>query len=208
MKSSLNHPTKCISVFSKLTIKTQERRHWRYSGVFIVNFEHISKLFLVFVLMTSNKKMLGGYLSFARKKTGHIIYHISAFCLCFFWTCLTILLVNMRSSIKYVRKIFRKTNISYPLIRTRRCAYQGVGNVSYSENFAYVLHEWAPSKKFPWLKKLLTLSSNWYLGILWTGVIINSAIVYFSRWSFNTLSMNLTNCGLVWAWRRASFESI
>ena len=24
------------------------------------------------------------------------------------------------------RKIFRKTNISYPLIRTRMCAYQGV----------------------------------------------------------------------------------
>ena len=27
----------------KLTIKTPERRHWRYSGVFIVNFEHISQ---------------------------------------------------------------------------------------------------------------------------------------------------------------------
>ena len=25
---------------SKLTIKTPERRHWRRSGVFIVNFEH------------------------------------------------------------------------------------------------------------------------------------------------------------------------
>ena len=41
----------------------------------------------------------------------------------------------------YVRKIFRKTNISYPLIHTRACAYQGVRNVSFSENFAYVLHE-------------------------------------------------------------------
>ena len=29
-------------------------------------------------------------------------------------------------SIKYVRKISRKTNISNPLIRTRSCAYQGV----------------------------------------------------------------------------------
>ena len=27
------------------------------------------------------------------------------------------------------RQIFRKTNISYPLIRTRMCAYQGVRNV-------------------------------------------------------------------------------
>ena len=44
------------------------------------------------------------------------------------------------SSIKYVRKIFRKANISNPLIRT--CAYQGVRNVSLSENFAYVLNGW------------------------------------------------------------------
>ena len=50
------------------------------------------------------------------------------------------------SSIEYARKIFRKTNISYPLIRTRTCAYQGVRNVSFSENFAYVLNAWALSK--------------------------------------------------------------
>ena len=44
------------------------------------------------------------------------------------------------SSIKYVRKIFRKTDISNPLIRTRTCAYQGVKNVSFSEDFAYLLN--------------------------------------------------------------------
>ena len=44
------------------------------------------------------------------------------------------------SSIKCVRKIFRKTNISNPLIRTHTCAYQGVRNVTFSENFAYVLY--------------------------------------------------------------------
>ena len=32
-------------VCSKLTVKTQERRQWRRSGVFIVNFEHILHLF-------------------------------------------------------------------------------------------------------------------------------------------------------------------
>ena len=46
------------------------------------------------------------------------------------------------SSIKYERKIFRKANISKPLIHTRTCAYQGVRNVSFSENFAYVLNGW------------------------------------------------------------------
>ena len=37
---------------SKLTIKTLERRHWRRSGVFIVNFEHTSHLAAVFLLLT------------------------------------------------------------------------------------------------------------------------------------------------------------
>ena len=39
----------------KLTIKTPERHQRRRSGVFIVNFEHISHLFLVFLLLTLNK---------------------------------------------------------------------------------------------------------------------------------------------------------
>ena len=40
---------------SKLTIKTPEHRHWRRSGVFIVNFKHISYLFLWFLLVNLNK---------------------------------------------------------------------------------------------------------------------------------------------------------
>ena len=36
----------------KLTIKISEQSHWRCSGVFIVNFEHISYLVLVFLLLT------------------------------------------------------------------------------------------------------------------------------------------------------------
>ena len=39
-----------------------------------------------------------------------------------------------------LRKTFRKTNISNPLIRTQTCACQGARNVSFSENFAYVLN--------------------------------------------------------------------
>ena len=41
-------------IYSKLTIKTLERRHWHRSGVFIVNFEHISHVVLVFLLLTLN----------------------------------------------------------------------------------------------------------------------------------------------------------
>ena len=39
---------------SKLTIKTPERRQWSRFGVCIVNFEHISHLVLVFLLLTLN----------------------------------------------------------------------------------------------------------------------------------------------------------
>ena len=45
---------------SKLTIKTPERRQWCRSVVFIVNFEHISNLFLVFLLLTLNMQLLAG----------------------------------------------------------------------------------------------------------------------------------------------------
>ena len=38
------------------------------------------------------------------------------------------------------RQIFRKTNISYPLIRTRACEYQG--NVCFSENLARFFFFW------------------------------------------------------------------
>ena len=48
-----NSRTRC-EICSKLTIKTPERRQWRCSGVFNANFEHISHLALVFLLLTLN----------------------------------------------------------------------------------------------------------------------------------------------------------
>ena len=51
---------KRCEICSKLTIKTPELRQRSLSGVFIVNFEHISHLFLVFLLLTLNKYVLGG----------------------------------------------------------------------------------------------------------------------------------------------------
>ena len=45
-----NTRTRC-EICSKLTIKTPQRCHWRRSGVLIVDFEHISHLVLVFLLL-------------------------------------------------------------------------------------------------------------------------------------------------------------
>ena len=44
-----NNRARC-EICSKLTIKTTERRHLRRSGVFIVNFEHISHFVLLLTL--------------------------------------------------------------------------------------------------------------------------------------------------------------
>ena len=52
-----NTKTRC-EICSKLTIKAL--RHWRHSGVFVVNFEHISHLALVFLLLTLNKQLPTG----------------------------------------------------------------------------------------------------------------------------------------------------
>ena len=38
---------------------------------------------------------------------------------------------------------YLQTNISYPLIRTRTCAYQEERDVIISENFGYVLNGWS-----------------------------------------------------------------
>ena len=48
-----NTRTRC-EICSKFTTNTPGRRQWRRSVVFIVNFEHISHLVLVFLLLTLN----------------------------------------------------------------------------------------------------------------------------------------------------------
>ena len=54
-----NTRTKC-EICSKLIIKTTERCQWRRSGVFIVDFEHILHLALVFLLLTLSRWMPAG----------------------------------------------------------------------------------------------------------------------------------------------------
>ena len=50
-----NRDTRRFEICLKLTITALEQRQWRRSGVFIVNFEHISHIFLVFLLLALNK---------------------------------------------------------------------------------------------------------------------------------------------------------
>ena len=55
-------------ICSKLTMKTPERHHWRCSGAFIVKFQYISHLFLVFILLTLSIYLFARVLA----KTTHI----------------------------------------------------------------------------------------------------------------------------------------
>ena len=84
------------------------------------------------------------------------------------------------SSIKYVRKIFGKTNISNPLIRTRMCAYQGLRNVGFLEHFAYILNEWPLTWStfltrfksmfhfyIPWKRQITKVTPGTYPEIIW-----------------------------------------
>ena len=54
-KSTIETVEQNVKICSKLTIKTPDRRQWRRSGVLIVDFEHISHLVLVFLLLTLSR---------------------------------------------------------------------------------------------------------------------------------------------------------
>ena len=54
LKVNIKNTRARYKIGSKLTIKTPERRQWRRSGVFIVNFEPISHLIQVFLFFTLN----------------------------------------------------------------------------------------------------------------------------------------------------------
>ena len=51
--------TRC-EIYSKLTVKIPEQHQWRRSGIFIVNFEHISHLVPEFLLLTLSRYILAG----------------------------------------------------------------------------------------------------------------------------------------------------
>ena len=69
---------KMCEICSTLAIKTPEQRHWHCSSVFSVNFEHISHLFLVFLLFTLNKSMLAGKLELHTKFCNFSLFLIPA----------------------------------------------------------------------------------------------------------------------------------
>ena len=100
--------------------------------------------------------------------------------------------VHMGPSIKCVRKIFRKTNISNPLIRTRTW----VRNVSFWENFAYVLNG-SSLFRLCYKPTTQTTKSCGYLG----SFAVN--FVHFIHHQFCTLHRSQKTC----AWLAEQFRT-
>ena len=104
----------------------------------------LSSLFLI-LLVAKYIWMLGQWLEILNLINFTVLVKI-------FWICTTFCnnwpswQISLVSCIKYVPKIFQRTNISNPLICTR--TYQGVRNVSFSENFAYVLSDFFIHKHY------------------------------------------------------------
>ena len=82
-----NSRTRC-EICWKLTIKTPERRPWSRSGVFIVNFQHISHLVLVFLLLTLNMQLSAG--------NATPIYCFAIY-LMYFWIWKTLLSISVKA---------------------------------------------------------------------------------------------------------------
>ena len=60
LKVNNRNSRRSCKICSKLTMKTPKRHKQRRSGVFIVNFEHIPHLVLVFLLLTLNMQLPTG----------------------------------------------------------------------------------------------------------------------------------------------------
>ena len=59
-KVNIKNTRSMCGICSKLAIKTLKQRQWRLSGIFIVNFEQIPHIVLIFPLLTLNKLMPAG----------------------------------------------------------------------------------------------------------------------------------------------------
>ena len=107
-----NTRTVC-EICSNLTVKTAEWRHWRRSGAFIVTFEHILHIVLVFPSLTLNKQMPGGFINFEHNKQNiqYITLHWSSV---FIKKTLHRYLIAGLLETKFISNSFQ-TSITFPL---------------------------------------------------------------------------------------------
>ena len=117
-----------------------------------------------FICFISNHQTISRHLNYISKSK---VVFSNSFIIFKYWEC------------SYTRgQNFRKTNISYPLIRVCTCAYQGVRKVSFSENLAYVLNEWSPL--FFHLIEIIDFRLNQEKGLRYVKCSIANSVSVFS----------------------------
>ena len=128
-------PTNCLSVFDHFVGLALTGLMFQPSRLIKLTYGSLSKYIALNSNVTVNRKNINWT---AMKLSPIWVFHQ----ICYMHFIFNWYSLDLGSSIQYALKVFRKTNISYTLIRTRRCAYQEVRNASSSENFAYVLNGW------------------------------------------------------------------
>ena len=118
----LNWKSKCETKWEQISVEKfsfsqfYKKRHFLLEVYCFIFF--LEKLLLINIKLIWKQWRVWKHLS----KTRESVIHPTLF---FFFVCKE----------SKARQIFRKTNISYPLLNTRACACQGVRNVFFSENF-------------------------------------------------------------------------
>ena len=91
---------------------------------------------------------------------------------------------------KQAKQIFRKTNISNPLICTRTCEYQGVRNVRFFEKFGVLCFLETPVLRFALLRYCQRLAEVHAFFIQWSFL---SRTIVKSHILFHTVSYSKTD---------------
>ena len=86
----------------------QKRCHWRSSGPFIITSEHISHIFLVFALLTLNKRRLGYTESSSGKWQSFL-----------FWYVITEKKANKQNKTKIIKKLEEPTDGKHVLVSVK-----------------------------------------------------------------------------------------
>ena len=101
LKVNNGNVRKVCQICSKLAIKTPERRQWRRSTVFVFNLEHISNLYLLFVLLNLSTLMFATYVASSSTIPVKFFRNVTFYC------CITCQVIFSFSCEHFISKSWR-----------------------------------------------------------------------------------------------------
>ena len=174
-------------IYSKLTIKTPEWRHWRLTDVFITIFKKVSHIILVFLLLADNNTI--NHKSTQEKACNHSTRKLTAITFYNynnFWGPLkgNIFQKVLFSEQFLKERIVREHSILLALSKvfcSKTCKYSNSGLVLNNKNATYLYHNWhRPLCPLPSFHYSLSIFSRARVGkfeTFWFSVYLGS--IYF-----------------------------